>query len=121
MIVPATDAGPTLWVSPTAPGRDPGYTDGTAAQISAVRHTWDKEVQTYHTYTSVQQALNKQTITVFEPMYLDVLNDDMVGFSNISAQAMLDHLFTTYGKITAVDLEKQLLTHAPSMGSQTTC
>jgi hypothetical protein len=30
-------------------------------------------------------------------MYLDVLNDDMVGFSNISARAN--------GNITAVDLE----------------
>jgi hypothetical protein len=29
----------------------------------------------------------------------------MVGFSNISARSMLDHLFITYGKITAVDLE----------------
>jgi hypothetical protein len=38
-------------------------------------------------------------------MCLDVLNDDMVGFSNITARAMLDHLFITYGNITAVDLE----------------
>jgi hypothetical protein len=29
----------------------------------------------------------------------------MVGFSNISAREMLDHLFMTYGSITAVDLE----------------
>jgi hypothetical protein len=29
----------------------------------------------------------------------------MVGFANISARAMLDHLLTTYGNITAVDLE----------------
>jgi hypothetical protein len=53
----------------------------------------------------VQQALKKQIINVFEPMYLDVLNDDMVGFANISARKMLDHIFTTYGNITAVDLE----------------
>jgi hypothetical protein len=38
-------------------------------------------------------------------MYLDVLNDNMVGFANISARDMLDHLFGTYGNITAVDLE----------------
>jgi hypothetical protein len=38
-------------------------------------------------------------------MYLDVLNDGMVGFANISARAMLDHIFTTYGNIAAVDLE----------------
>jgi hypothetical protein len=38
-------------------------------------------------------------------MYLDILNEKMVGFSNISARNMLDHLFETYGNITAVDLE----------------
>jgi hypothetical protein len=101
MIAPEIDAGPILWISPTAPGWDPGNTDGTSAQISAARHIWDEEVQTYRTYTSVQQALKNQIITAFEPMYLDVLNDDMVGFANISTRAMLDHLFATYGNITA--------------------
>jgi hypothetical protein len=105
MISPATDAGPTLWISPQAPGRAPANTDGTAAQISAVRHVWEEDVQTYRTYTSMQQALKKQIISVFEPMYLDVLNDNMVGLANISARDMLDHLFSTYGNITAVDLE----------------
>jgi hypothetical protein len=38
-------------------------------------------------------------------MYLDILNDNMVGYVNISARDMLDHLFETYGNITAVDLE----------------
>jgi hypothetical protein len=105
MIAPATDAGPTLWVSPTAPGRAPANTDGTAAQISAARHIWEEDVQTYCTYTSVQQALKRQIISVFEPMYLEVLNADMVGFANISARDMLDHIFGTYGNIIAVDLE----------------
>jgi hypothetical protein len=105
MISPATDAGPTLWVSPTASGRAPANTDGTFAQISAARHIWEEDVQTYRTYTSVQQALKKQIISDFEPMNLDVLNDNMVGFANISARDMLDHLFATYGNITAVDLE----------------
>jgi hypothetical protein len=53
----------------------------------------------------VQQALKKQIISVFEPMYLDILNDNTVGYANISARDMLDHLFETYGNITAVDLE----------------
>jgi hypothetical protein len=55
--------------------------------------------------TSVQQALKKQIMSVFEPMYLDILNDNMVGYANISARDMLDHLFETYGNILAVDLE----------------
>jgi hypothetical protein len=105
MIAPATEAGPTLWISPQSPGRARANMDGTAAQISAARHIWEEEFQTYRTYTSVQQALKKQIISVFEPMYLDVLNDNMVSFANISARDMMDHLFSTYGNITAVDLE----------------
>jgi hypothetical protein len=104
MIAPATDAAPTLWVSPTAPGRAPANTDGTAAQISADHHIWEDDVQTYCTYTYVQQALKKQIISVIEPMYLDVLNDNMAGFANISARDMMDHLFGTYSNITAFDL-----------------
>jgi hypothetical protein len=68
MVAPATDAGPMQWVVPTAPGRAPANTDGRAAQISAARHIWEEEVQTYRTYTSVKQALKKQIISVFEPM-----------------------------------------------------
>jgi hypothetical protein len=105
MISPTTDACPTLWTSPKAPGRAPANTDGTSAQISAARHIWEEDVQTYRTCTSVQQALKKQIISVFEPMYLDILNDNMVGYANISARDMLDHLFEIYGNITAVDLE----------------
>jgi hypothetical protein len=105
MIAPKTDACPTLWTNPQASGRAPSNTDGTAAEISATRHLWEEDVQTYQTFTSVQQALKKQIISVFEPMSLDILNDNMVGYANISARDMLDHIFETYGNITAVDLE----------------
>jgi hypothetical protein len=105
MISPTTDAGPTLWIIPQAPGRAPSNTDGTAAQITAARHIWEEDVQTYRTCTSVQQALKEQIISVCEPMYLDILNDNMVGYANISARDMMDHLFDTYGNITAVHLE----------------
>jgi hypothetical protein len=92
MIAPTTDTCPTLWISPQALGRAPANIDGTAAQISAARHVLEEDVQTYRTYTSVQQALKKQIISVFEPMYLGVLNDNMVGFANISARDILDPL-----------------------------
>jgi hypothetical protein len=105
MISPPTAEEPILWVTPNAPGRAPATTDGAAAQLSAARHIWEEDVQTYRTCTSVQQALKKQIISVFEPMYLEILNDNMVGCSNISARDMLYHLFETYGNITAVYLE----------------
>jgi hypothetical protein len=105
MVDPTTVKEPTLWVTPNAPGRAPATTDGTSAKISAARHMWEEDVQTYRTCTSVQKALKKQIISVFEPMYLYILNDNMVGSADISERGMLDHLFETYSNITAVDLE----------------
>jgi hypothetical protein len=104
-IAPPTANVPTFWVTPDTPGRAPATTYVTEAQISTARHIWEEDVQAYQTYTSIQQALKKQIISVFEPMYLEILNDNMVGYANISARDMLDHLFETYGNITAVDLE----------------
>jgi hypothetical protein len=75
-----------FWVTPNAPGRAPARTDGTAAQLSAARHIWEEDVQTYWTCTSVQQDLKKQIIGVFEPMYLEILNVNMVGYASISAR-----------------------------------
>jgi hypothetical protein len=95
MIAPTTDACPTLWTIPQAPRWPPANTTGTASQSSAARHIWEEDVQTYRTCTSVQQALKKQLIIVFEPMYLEILNDNMLGYANISAREMLDHLFDT--------------------------
>jgi hypothetical protein len=103
--VPTGANGPILWTNPTAPGRAPALLDqGTVAQLSAVRHSWEEAVLSYGTFNTVQQALKKKNITVFEPMYLDILNDEMVGFSNITSRLILDHLFLTYGNITAIDL-----------------
>jgi hypothetical protein len=67
-IAPPTAKEPIFWKTPNAPGRAPATTDGTVAQLSAARHVWEEDVQTYRTYTSVQQALKKQIIGVFEPM-----------------------------------------------------
>jgi hypothetical protein len=104
-IAPPTADAPTFWETQNAPGRSPETTDGTAAQLSAAHHVWEEDVQNYRTYTSVQKALNKQIISIFEPMYLEILNENMVGYDNISARDMLDHLFETYGNITEVDLD----------------
>jgi hypothetical protein len=38
MIAPTTEAGPTLWTTPQAPGSAPANTDGTATQSSTAYH-----------------------------------------------------------------------------------
>jgi hypothetical protein len=87
-IGPPTAGEPTLWETPNARGRAPATMERTAAQLSAARHVWEEDVQTYRICTSVQQALKKHIIGVFEPMYLEILNDNMVGYANISARDM---------------------------------
>jgi hypothetical protein len=80
IIAPTGENGPI-------PGRAPAVLDqGTVVQFSAVRYSWEEAVLIYCTFNMVQQALKKQIITVFEPMYLDILNDDMVGFANITSR-----------------------------------
>jgi hypothetical protein len=106
IIAPTGENEPIFWTNPTSPGRAPAVLEqGTAAQLSAVRHSWEEAILTYCMFNTVQQALKKQIITVFEPMYLDILNYNMVGFETIAAREMLDHLFLTYGNIIAIDLE----------------
>jgi hypothetical protein len=102
---PSNERRTNILDNPKSPRTGTSNTDGTAAQISAARHIWEEDVQTDRRCTSVQQALKKQISSVFEPMYLDILNDNMLGYANISARGMLDHLFETFGNITAVDLE----------------
>jgi hypothetical protein len=43
---------------------------------------------------------------VVEPMYIEILNDDIVGFDNTTSRDMIDHLFLSYGSITAVGIEQ---------------
>jgi hypothetical protein len=78
---------------------------GTAAALLAECHRWEEAGVIFRTWITVEQALKNQIITVLDPMYLEILNNDMVGFANTTARYMLEHLFLYYGSITAVDLE----------------
>jgi hypothetical protein len=91
----ATVATAHPWVNPLTPEWGANEIDGGAtAQLSAKRHRWEEVVVTFRTWNIVEQALKKQIIMVFEPMYLEILNNDMVGFVNTTARDMLEHLFS---------------------------
>jgi hypothetical protein len=98
----------TAWVNPPFPGRAPAAIEGggTASQISAAKHRWEEATTAFKTYNMVQSALKNQIIKVVEPMYIENFNDDLVGFANTTSQDTLDHLFLSYGSITAVDIEQ---------------
>jgi hypothetical protein len=89
-------------IAPLAGNSNNGWNSGSNQRRSPHLGRRCSDLQDMHL---VQQALKKQIISVFEPMYLEILNDNMVGYASISSRGMLDHLFETYGNITAVDLE----------------
>jgi hypothetical protein len=37
-------------------------------------------------------------------MYIEILNDDLVGFANTTSRDMLDHLFLSHDSITSVGI-----------------
>jgi hypothetical protein len=41
-------------------------------------------------------------------MYIEILNDDLLGFGNTTSRDMIDHLFLSYGRIAAVDIEQNV-------------
>jgi hypothetical protein len=96
------------WENPQLPGRAPTAIEGggTAAQISAANHQWEEATTDFKTYNTVQSALKEQIIMVIEPMYIEMLNDELVGFANTTSRDMLDHLFLSYEIITAVYIEQ---------------
>jgi hypothetical protein len=56
-------------------------------------------------YTAVVGELKKQLLAAVPDTYLAILADDEMGYADISCGTMLAHLQTTYGIITAEDLE----------------
>jgi hypothetical protein len=76
------------WENPEFPGWAPIAIEGggTAAQISASKHRWEEATTDFKTYSTVQRALKKQIITIIEPMYIEIIND------NTTSRDMLDHL-----------------------------
>jgi hypothetical protein len=75
------------WENPEFPGRAPTSIEGggTTAQISAAKHLWEEATTDFKTYNTIQSVLKKQIITVIEPMYIEILNDDLVGFANTTS------------------------------------
>jgi hypothetical protein len=98
----------TAWVNPTFPGRAPVVIEvgRTASKISAAKQHWEEAAAAFKTYNTVQSALKKQIITIVEPMYIEILNDDLVCFASTTSREMLDHLFLSYDSITALDIEQ---------------
>ena len=53
----------------------------------------------------MNEALKKQIVTAVQPVFLSPLVDQLTGFGQVSAIAMIQHLFTSYRAIDRIALK----------------
>jgi hypothetical protein len=90
---------------PVHPGVQPAHpANCSAAMIVAVNRRYDKDIQEFHTYTAVAESLKQQTMAAVASTYFQELDDDEMGMADVTPQALLAHLTTTYGTLRPSDL-----------------
>ena len=60
----------------------------------------------FRKYTAMNRALKKQIVMAVEPVFLSPLVDKLIGFGQVSAHTMLQHLFSSYRAINKINLKE---------------
>ena len=97
------------FIVPVAPPELVHAAGATAANIiedNRLHKSASAEFQRYH-YTD--QALRQQLIAATPEVYIQAVKDPLLGFGRVTTLTILTHLRTTYGEITAEDLEANQL------------
>jgi hypothetical protein len=82
------------WENPEALGRVPEEIDGvTVAHLVSERHRWEEVVVTFRTWTTVEQALKKQIITILNLCILIFLTMAWLDFLTPLLEKCLDTSF----------------------------
>jgi hypothetical protein len=91
---------------PNHPGTQPVHAAAaTAAQITAANRAYDHFLDEFKTYTTIKETLKQQVLSAVDPIYYQDLEDDTFGYADVLIPAIINHLTTTYGTLTASDLE----------------
>ena len=89
------------FVAPVHPGAHPGHVaQATNAQITETNRQYLADTKAHAEYAQVSTELKKQLLQAIDKVYLMFLQDELLGYSNVTIRQMLEHLSTTYGVIT---------------------
>jgi hypothetical protein len=99
----------TLSAIPFLAPANPGATvilppHSTGPQINELNCQHDAAAALFSKYDATDKALKQQIVGAVDAMFLRTLRSKYVGYQNSSTQDMLDHLYSTYAKISASDL-----------------
>jgi hypothetical protein len=93
------------WVTPVNPGIFAPPAGATGPQIEAARDVWRQRLRTYELFQATEKALIAQVVEAIDTIYLRAKWNRATGQYTGSISAILLHLFTTYGKITPMDVQ----------------
>jgi hypothetical protein len=88
------------WVSPGNPGPFAPPDTGTGPQIEAAKDVWKELKHEFELCQATEKALIAQVVDSTDPIYLRAMLNRATDQYSTSIRALLQHLFTTYGKIT---------------------
>ena len=78
---------------------------GNAQEQAIVTEKFRQNQAPFRKCTVVDGSLKKKTVTEVQPVFLYPLVDQLIGFGQVSALTMIQHLFTSYRAIDEIDLE----------------
>ena len=73
-------------------------------QISAIIEGHKREARLFHKFNNTDKALKQQILGTVDDIFTRALKNRYIGYANITTKELLNHLFTTYGKISGNDL-----------------
>lgn len=96
---------------PNHPGDAPTHTAGLPkAQIAEINQQYNATLLEFKTYHDIHATLKQQILTAVSHIFLNTLEDDLMGYSNVDAVDMLDHLAAKYATITSDDIKRNQAT-----------
>ena len=91
---------------PAYPGALPTIPTGsTAPQISEIVRQHSEQLRIFNEATRTDQALKQQLLGAYNEMYTRGLRNIHTGYSSVTTLTLLTHLYTSYGRITTMDLD----------------
>ena len=89
---------------PVHPGPPPQPL-GAAAAIAVALRIHTEAIDAVTLYNNLSAALTSQLLNAVNASFLSVLEDPILGFSDVTPRAMLEHLRRKYGSLTPEELE----------------
>ena len=104
MVMPVADYNlmtGTAWADPVHPGGLPQAGNAlTNAQITERNRQYLERIAIHKEFSALRNILKQQILAAVGEVYLLALKDDLLGFTNVTPRAMLNHLETNYGIVT---------------------